>query len=89
MKESIRIRTLRSAEYILQHRATLRRTASAFGIGKSTVHTDMHERLPRIDRALYRKVQAIMRENHDTRHLRGGESTRRKYLAEKETRQKD
>jgi len=81
MKESIRTRTLQCATYIIEHRATLRQTAKAFGMGKSTVHTDVSVRLPKFDLSLYREVSAILRENHETRHLRGGESTRRKYLA--------
>ena len=81
MKETLRSRTLKCAAYIIEHRATLRQTAQAFGMGKSTVHTDVSVRLPRLDKALYDEVSAILRVNHETRHLRGGESTRRKYLA--------
>lgn len=81
MRESIRCRTLKCAEYIVDHRATLRQAAKAFGMGKSTVHTDVSVRLPQIDAALYREVHAILVKNHETRHIRGGESTRRKYLA--------
>ncbi len=80
MKETIRQRTLNAANYILEKRATLREAAKIFGIGKSTLHTDLTKRLPRYDAALYRKVTALLQYNHETRHLRGGESTRKKYL---------
>lgn len=79
MKEAIRERTLKCAEYIVENRATLRQAAKTIGVGKSTVHTDMNKRLPKLDVALYREVCGILKENHDTRHIRGGESTRRKY----------
>ena len=84
MKESIRQRTISTARFILERRTTLRDTAKVFGIGKSTLHTDLTKRLPRIDRALAKEVHDILRYNHDCRHIRGGESTRKKYLQEKE-----
>lgn len=83
MRDSIRSRTLKCAAYIIEHRATLRQAAKAFGIGKSTVHTDVSVRLPRLDAVMYREVSDILKINHETRHLRGGESTRRKYLEQR------
>ena len=80
MRDCIRERTIKCAQYIIEHRATLRQTAKVFGIGKSTVHTDMNERLAKLDMVMYREVTQILRDNHETRHIRGGESTRRKYM---------
>lgn len=86
MKESIARRTIACAQYIADNQATLRQTAQAFGIGKSTVHADISKRLPRLDMGLYRQVYAVLSVNREERHLRGGESTRLKYL-DKKTRQ--
>lgn len=41
MKEYIEERAISIAEYIIDHDATVRQTAKAFGISKSTVHTDV------------------------------------------------
>jgi putative DeoR family transcriptional regulator (stage III sporulation protein D) len=83
MKEIIRERTIMCAEYIIEHNATLRQVAKEYGIGKSTVHSDMSRRLPKLDIVLASQVQAVLKDNRDTRHLRGGESTKRKYLQKK------
>ena len=39
MKDYIEERTIGIANYIIDHNATVRQTAKAFGISKSTVHT--------------------------------------------------
>lgn len=38
MKEYIEERALGIANYIIEHNATVRQTAKAFGVSKSTVH---------------------------------------------------
>lgn len=57
----------------------MRDTARIFGVSKSTVHKDVTERLPRINRDLAQKVKTVLDHNKAERHLRGGEATRRKY----------
>ncbi|MBR1845796.1 MAG: sporulation transcriptional regulator SpoIIID [Oscillospiraceae bacterium] len=47
-----------------------------------TVHKDLQERLPFINRALYLRVKPILEENKAERHIRGGIATRRKYKGE-------
>lgn len=69
------------AEYIADTGATVRATARQFGVSKSTVHKDVTEILPHVDRALYGEVCLVLARNKRERHLRGGEATRRKYLA--------
>ena len=44
-----------------------------------TVHKDMTERLPEIDREAFDQVKRILENNKAERHLRGGEATRQKY----------
>ncbi len=72
-------RCIQEALYIIKHKATVRETAKAFGISKSTVHKDVTERLKKTNIKLFYKVKVILDENLSVRHLRGGEATRRKY----------
>lgn len=80
MKDYIEKRAVELAEYIIEHNATVRKTAKEFNISKSTVHKDVHERLKRINPDLYREAQAILEQNKAERHIRGGMATREKYL---------
>ncbi len=79
MDESIRLRCLSIAAYMIDRHATVRQAARAFGISKSSVHKDMGQRLPGIDRQLGRQVAALMQYNKAVRHLRGGAATKAKY----------
>ncbi|MBO7390013.1 MAG: sporulation transcriptional regulator SpoIIID [Clostridia bacterium] len=79
MRGSIRERVRETANYIIEHRATVRAAAKVMGVSKSTVHTDMTVRLARLDASSYKAVKAILDVNREERHIRGGESTRKKY----------
>jgi len=70
------------SRYISRTRATVRDTAKVFGVSKSTVHKDVTERLPKVNRELAARVKKVLDVNKAERHLRGGEATRRKYLDE-------
>lgn len=83
MQEYIRKRVLEICYYILETEATVRQTAANFGVSKSTVHKDMTERLPIINKELASQIKGILEKNKAERHLRGGEATKRKYLASK------
>ena len=72
-------RIILEAEYIIKHGATVRKTASVFGVGKSTVHKDMVERLAPISTYLYEKVKKVLETNLAERHIRGGNATKIKY----------
>jgi len=80
VKDYITERVILLAEYMIEYRATVRQTAKHFGISKSTVHMDLVERLPEINRHMSEEVKAILDENKAERHLRGGEATRKKYM---------
>ncbi len=88
MNTQIEERTIRLAEYILEHKATVRDAAGKFGISKSTVHKDVTQRLMRLNRELYREVGEVLAENKSVRHIRGGMATRQKYLEQKKKRLK-
>lgn len=68
------------AKYIIKNKATIRKTAKYFGVGKTTVHNEVSKRLKILNKRLFRKVQKILQKNFNEKHLRGGESTRIKYL---------
>lgn len=79
MKEHIRKRVLDICNHILDTKETVRQTATVFGVSKSTVHKDMIERLPEINKRLAGKIKNILELNKAERHIRGGEATRKKY----------
>lgn len=58
---------------------TVREIAKEFRVSKSTVHKDLHERLEKIDKNLYKEVQSVLLYHTNIRHLRGGQSTKKKY----------
>lgn len=68
------------ALYIIENNATVRQTAKAFGISKSTVHKDVSERLQQINPALAAEARKVLDINKSERHIRGGLATREKYL---------
>lgn len=79
MKDYIRRRVLDVAEHILESGHTVRQAALLFAVSKSTVHKDMIERLPLIDRELAARVRKVLEKNKAERHIRGGEATKKKY----------
>ncbi|MEW6045871.1 MAG: sporulation transcriptional regulator SpoIIID [Bacillota bacterium] len=79
MRDYIRKRVVDISHYIISTRATVRQAATVFGVSKSTVHKDMTERLPRLNKDLARQVKRVLDRNKAERHIRGGEATRAKY----------
>lgn len=73
-------RIINEALYMINTGATVREIASVFKVSKSTVHKDLHERLIKVDKKLYFEVDKILKYHMDIRHIRGGESTKKKYL---------
>ena len=69
------------ATYLIENHATVREVAHQFNISKSTVHKDVTQAPRRINPSLYDQVKTILDKNKDERHLRGGEATKKKYLA--------
>ena len=79
MNSEIEKRVLDEAFNILKTDKTIRQIAKEGGISKSTVHKDLHDRLKILDDIVYDKVNKIMQKHIQIRHIRGGESTRKKY----------
>ena len=76
----IRKRAISEANYIVDKQTTIRATARAYNVSKSTVHKDVSERLKRISLPLYTEVKKVLEKNKDERADRGGAATRKKYL---------
>lgn len=79
MNETVGERAKKLGKYIAEHNATVRSTAGAFHISKSTVHKDVTQRLRSRDPLLYAEVKKVLETNKKERHIRGGMATRRKY----------
>ena len=79
MKPYICERVLDEADYVLEHKCTVREVAKIFCVSKSTAHKDLSERLPVLDKKLYQKIAEVMTDNWGERYLRGGEATKKKY----------
>ena len=72
-------RVIDEANYMIDTKQTIREIAKIFNVSKSTVHKDLHERLIDIDFKLYQQIDSILKYHMDIRHIRGGESTKKKY----------
>ena len=70
---------IKYGQYIVERQATVRKTADHFGASKSSVHKDLVDRLPRINKVLAREVNELLQSNKAVRHIRGGEATRDMY----------
>lgn len=79
MNSSIVKRVINEANYMLETKKTVREIANVFKVSKSTVHKDLHERLYDIDKKLFNEVDEILKYHINIRHIRGGQSTKKKY----------
>ena len=71
-------RTEQEAEYMLKTKKTVREISKVFKVSKSTVHKDLHERLFYINIELYEKIKKILIYHKQNRHIKGGQSTKKK-----------
>ena len=83
MQRFVEERAVLLGTYIVEQKATVRAAAQRYGVSKSTVHTDVSERLKNIDRDLYDLVRTVLDENKAERHIRGGIATQKKYRLER------
>lgn len=84
MDDTIKERVCKLAVYLIETGLTVRAAAKYFGISKSTVHKDLSQRLPHINKSLYIQVRQVLDQNKAQRHIRGGMATRQKYRIAKE-----
>ena len=83
MKDIVEERAALLGEYIVENNATVRAAAKVFGISKSTVHTDVAQRLKKVNPSLWGQVRKVLEVNKAQRHIRGGMATKEKYLSKK------
>ena len=83
MDDITQLRAIELGEYIVENKSTVRTAAKAYGISKSTVHSDVTQKLVTINPSLYKQVRAVLDVNKAQRHIRGGLATREKYLSKK------
>ena len=79
MNMDIKRRVLNEANHIIKTQDTIIETAGKFNVSKSTVHTDLSERLQEIDKRLGAEINNIFKAHDKEKHIRGGEVTRQKY----------
>ena len=77
-------RVIDVANHIIDTKDTIRETAKKFNISKSTIHKDLQDRLIQIDINRYDLVKKILNEHIETRHIKGGESTRQLFLRKRQ-----
>lgn len=83
MKDYIEERAINIAVYIIDNNATVRQTAKAFGVSKSTVHKDVTSRLMQVNPTLAKQARSVLDVNKSERHIRGGLATREKICTSK------
>lgn len=79
MNKKIMKRIIDEANFVLKTNNNIRDTAKVFGVSKSTVHKDLHERLFELDISLFEKIANIFWDHLSIRHINGGKATRQKY----------
>ena len=78
MNPKVRYRVESVAIYMISTHDTIREVAKSFGVSRSTVHNDLRIRLPLIRSDLAEKVDIILKDHKDNRHIIGGQATREK-----------
>lgn len=79
MYKKIENRVLKSAWLFIKRGETIRSVADQVGYSKSTVSKDLKEPLKQINPELYAKVREKINKNWNEKHIRGGESLKRKW----------
>ncbi len=79
MNSKIYNRIKKEVKYILDDNLTIRDIGKIMNVSKSTVHKDLHERLYDINIQTFRKVDTVLKEHLEQRHINGGYATKMKY----------
>ena len=79
MNSIMRKRIIDEAQYMLETNKTVREISQVFNVSKSTIHKDLHDRLKYINIDIYNKIESIFYYHKKIRHIRGGQSTKKKY----------
>lgn len=84
MRHDLERRVVEESHFMINNNATVRSTAQAFGISKSTIHKDVSERLPLINPQLASQVHSLLNNNWSDKHNRGGMATKARWENMKE-----
>ncbi len=84
MRRELVERVIACADYIIETKNTIREAAKKFQVSKSTVHKDLQKRLIEISPEKYEQISEIFQSHIEVRHIRGGQSTKNKYLLKKQ-----
>ena len=79
MNSIMRKRIIDEAQYMLETNKTVREISQVFNVSKSTIHKDLHDRLKYINIDIYNKIESIFYYHKKIRHIKGGQSTKKKY----------
>ena len=71
-------RTVKEAKYILKTKFKIRQAAQIFNVSKSTLHNYLKQKFPKLNPRLYAKVQKILQEHFEEKHIKGGQATKEK-----------
>lgn len=74
---------INTSKLIAYNKMTLRQAGKINNYSKSSLHKHIYERLYYIDKKLFLKVKEVLDFHNEIKHLRGGESTKIKYLYKK------
>ena len=83
MNLKINERVNKVSDYIIETNKTIREISKVFHVSKSTIHKDLHERLKKINIEKFKKVDKILKYHISIRHIKGGQTTKNKYLINK------
>ena len=72
MKLCIEERVLKAANYFITNKSTIRKTAKALDVSKTTIEKDLKVRLPFIDKDLAKEVNSVLEINKAECHIRDG-----------------
>lgn len=79
MKDCVKERVLEVANYIIDTKSTIRKTAKVFGVSKTTIHKDITERIIEVKPELRKNIKEVLEQNLEERAIRGGMATKLKY----------
>lgn len=79
MKDCVKERVLEVANYIIDTKSTIRKTAKVFGVSKTTIHKDITERIIKVKPELRKNIKEVLEQNLEERAMRGGMATKLKY----------
>lgn len=82
MKDCVKERVLEVANYIIDTKSTIRKTAKVFGVSKTTIHKDITERIIEVKPELRKNIKEVLEQNLEERAIRGRMATKLKYQNE-------